>query len=80
MRSRAQFTTRTGFPFSVIDPSFTGANNYGADLLPNPTAPITNFSCNSESHFGQAGLNGNPCAFAAGFAGVTPGTETDFGV
>ena len=70
---------RTGFPFSVIDPSFTGANNYGADLLPNPTAPITNFSCNSESHFGQAGLNGNPCAFAAGFAGVTPGTETDFG-
>ena len=28
---------RTGFPFSVIDPSFTGVNNYGADLLPNPT-------------------------------------------
>jgi Carboxypeptidase regulatory-like domain len=72
---------RTGFPFSVIDPSLTGAANYNADILPNPTDPITNFTCNSTSHFGQAGLNGNPCPYAAGFAGViaNPGQETTFG-
>jgi hypothetical protein len=71
---------RTGFPFSVIDPTLTGSGNYQADILPNPSSTITNFNCNSESHFGQAGLNGNPCPFAAGFAGVTPGGETTFGV
>ncbi len=82
---------RTGFPFSVVDPSVQGADNFGVSgqfgpyLLPNPTAPITSISCNSEQHFGNSGLNGNPCAFAAGFPtvatnlGGTPGSEGTFG-
>ena len=57
---------RTGFPFSVIDSSVSGVNNYNTDILPTPLDPISSLNCNSESHFGQQGLT-NPCPFAAGF-------------
>ena len=74
---------RTGFPFSVIDSSVNGVNNYNTDVLPTPIAPITDFSCNSESHFGAAGLNSNPCAFAVGYGApnntIAPGSSTTFG-
>lgn len=77
---------RTGFPFTVIDPSDQGVNNYGISgqfgpyIFPDPTAAISSNSCNNESHFGNAGL-ANPCPFAAGFASwvANPGTETTFG-
>jgi hypothetical protein len=67
---------RTGFPFSVVDGSLTGVNNYGSDILPTPTGTFGNLTCNSEAHFGQAGLAGNPCGFANGYSSYT---ETDFG-
>jgi carboxypeptidase family protein len=65
---------RTGLPFSALDPSFTGQNNYEAALFPAPIAPITNNSCNSEKNDGP---NAVPCAFAADFG--APATETGFG-
>jgi hypothetical protein len=74
---------RTGFPFSVIDSSNNGVNNYNTDIFPTPINPITGFNCNSESHFGQAGLNGNPCAFAVAYGApsniIPGGSETNFG-
>jgi hypothetical protein len=66
---------RTGLPFSVIDSSFTGVNNYNSSFLPTPLDPITSLNCNSESHFGQQGLS-NPCPYALGYASAA---ETDFG-
>ena len=76
---------RTGFPFSVIDPSDSGSNNYGGTILPNPTAAISNVNCNSEAHAGSTATS--KCAFAGGFpqflcAGVpcNGGSENTFGV
>jgi len=65
---------RTGLPFSAIDPSFTGQNNYEGDLFPTPIAPITNNSCNSEKNDGP---NAVACAFAADFGPAA--TENTFG-
>jgi hypothetical protein len=67
---------RTGFPFSVIDGSLTGVNNYGSSLLPTPTSTFGSLNCNNEAHFGNSGLAGNPCGFANGYATYS---ETDFG-
>jgi hypothetical protein len=70
---------RTGFPFTVVDPSDTQNSNYGATIFPNPIAPVTSNSCNSEKNFGPKGV---PCAFAAafgGFGGIPGGSEPTFG-
>jgi len=70
---------RTGFPFTVVDATDTDSNNYGGTIFPNPIAPVTSNSCNSEKNFGP---NGVPCAFAAafgGFGGIAGGSETTFG-
>ena len=64
---------RTGFPFSVIDSSVSGVNNYNTDILPTPLDPISSLNCNSESHFGQQGLT-NPCPFALGYANSSEDT------
>ena len=49
---------RTGFPFSVVDSSVSGVNNYNTDLLPTPLNPISSLNCGSEIH---AGPNAVPC-------------------
>jgi hypothetical protein len=67
---------RTGFPFTVVDPSDTNVNNYGAEIFPNPTSAVTSNSCNSEKNYGP---NAVPCAFTSAFAGIAGGSETSFG-
>jgi len=78
---------RTGFPFSVIDPTDSGSNNYGGTILPNPIAPISSVNCNSEAHAGineATGQTNSSCAFAAGFGfpnnTIAGGSENSFGV
>jgi len=68
---------RTGFPFTVIDPSNTNVNNYGGTIFPNPTAVPTSINCNSEADAGST--HTGTCAFAAAFAGIAGGSETSFG-
>jgi len=63
---------RTGFPFTVTDSSFVGANNYFAEVFPVPLTAVPT-TCSGESH---AGPNGTSCFGAAAFP--APGTEADF--
>jgi len=67
--------TRSGLPWSAVDPALTGVNNYNATLFPYTTG-ITNFTCSGEIH---AGPNATQCySPTANFIGVG-GAETQFG-
>jgi hypothetical protein len=67
--------TRTGLPWSAVDGSLTGVNNYNATIFPYTTG-ISNFTCSGEIH---AGPQATPCYNAAtNFIGAG-GAETQFG-
>jgi hypothetical protein len=63
---------RTGFPYTITDPTFFGANNYFGAVFPVPTESVPT-TCGGVAH---AGPNAVSC-FASG-AFPVPGTETDF--
>jgi len=67
---------RTALPFTVLDSSFTGVNNYNGVIEPNPIAPLTTNTCSGEAF---SGANAVPCGIAPSFAG-TAGNEPGFGV
>jgi hypothetical protein len=72
---------RTGLPFSVEDPSFTGVNNYNGVVLPEPSSAPTSQSCAGEAYAGVNGDNGSRCSLADAYSAIiaAPGTETDIG-
>jgi hypothetical protein len=68
---------RTGLPFSVIDPSLTGVNNYNPTILPNIAAGASPaLNCSSEKNAGSSPV---ACYTSSQFVGVGGG-ENSFGV
>jgi hypothetical protein len=68
---------RTGLPFSVMDSTLTGVNNYNSTILPNIAAGASPaLNCGSEKNVGN---NAVPCYTSSQFVGVG-GQEDSFGV
>jgi hypothetical protein len=68
---------RSGLPFTVNDPSFTGLNNYNATVFPNITGPVPSQCSGQSRNVVNLGTPATSCFAAGSF--VAPGAETSFG-